>query len=190
MNVRTLSRWFLIIGLFMVVAIVWSVLSTSSASAQCDTPPKSSCNSCHAQVDHLAGMGEWNSAHLDQDMCTNCHGGNGSTMEKVSAHVGVVAQPLSDIYTDCHSCHPADYAERSAQYAATLNVTPGSCATPTPVVVNNVSGGPPPGGITLESHSVSTTIQPKSFLLIAGGLATLAFFFFGLGWLGKHCLGS
>ncbi len=190
MYVKALFHWFLVISVLLMTALFWSILSISPVSAQCGTPPKSSCLSCHAQVDHLAGMGEWNKIHLNQDMCTNCHGGNGSTMDKDLAHAGMVVQPLSDIYTDCHSCHPIDYTTLSAQFAATLNVTPGSCATPTPVPMNNVSGGPSPGGITTGSHSSSATIQPQPFLLIAGGLATLIFFFLGLGWLGKHRLGS
>jgi hypothetical protein len=42
-------------------------------------------------------MSEWNNVHINQDMCINCHGGNGSTMNKDLAHESVVAQPLSEI---------------------------------------------------------------------------------------------
>jgi hypothetical protein len=186
MSVKTLIRWFLIVALFLMVSLVLGLRSVSPVMAQCENPPKSSCISCHGRVDHLAGMGEWNGVHVSQDMCTSCHGGNGSTMDKDLAHEGIVAQPLSDIYTDCHSCHPTNYVARSAQFAATLHVTPGSCATPTPVALINNSGGLPPGSIIMPSDQAKGHSLWGSFLMATGGLATLAFFLLGLWWLERH----
>jgi hypothetical protein len=185
MSAKTLSRWFLIFTLLLVGTLIWCVISTSPASAQCDTP-KSSCISCHGQGNHVTSIGDWNSVHVNQDMCINCHGGNGSTMDKDLAHESIVVQPLSDIYTNCHSCHPTDYTVRAAQFAATLNVTLGSCATPTSIAINNNSGGPPPGSIVMPSESSSITTQQQPFILTIGWLAILAFFLLGLGWLEHH----
>ena len=123
---------------------------------------------------------------FNQDMCTACHGGNGSTMDKKLAHEGMVAQPLSDIYTDCHSCHPADYQEKSAQYASTLQETSGSCATPTPFPMNIVSGGELPGNMAIPSNIASAAFRQQPFVLIAGWLVILIFFFVGLVWLERH----
>jgi hypothetical protein len=64
--------------------------------------------------------------------------GNGAA----AAHQNLVANPLDDIYTNCHSCHPDDYQARAERFAAELGVTPGSSPTPTPVPVGLVVGHP------------------------------------------------
>jgi hypothetical protein len=107
-------------------------------------------------------------------------------MNKDLAHEGVVAQPLSDIYTNCHSCHPTDYIERADQLAATLNVTPDSCATPSTVAFHSASSGSHTGSTTILLNSTGGVSTWKSFLLITGMLASLAIFFLGLGYLNNH----
>jgi len=102
MKKRILYRWLFTLCTLIGVTLVMFAVSTSRVSADCSVPPKSSCISCHAPDGHVAAMGEWNSVHLNQDMCISCHGGNGSTMDMSLAHAGMVPQPLSDIYTDCH----------------------------------------------------------------------------------------
>jgi len=186
MSRKILVRWLLTMALLLVVALIGCAVSTASVLADCGTPQKSSCISCHAPDGHVEGMGEWNSVHLSQDMCINCHGGNGSTMDKALAHQGIVAQPLSDIYTDCHSCHPADYVARSDQMAASLNVTPGCIATPTAIAVYSGSGGPQSRSITTSSGGTGVISSGKSIMFIIGALASLIFFLLGLGWLDSH----
>ncbi len=182
MSTRRSFRWLLVPALFLGGVLTWLLTTTLRVSAQCETPPKSSCLACHAQGNHLSGMGEWNAAHIRQDMCVACHGGNGSAPDEKSAHAGITAQPLSDVYTDCHSCHPADYLARSAQFAAVLNVTPGSCATPTSAASVNNTSGRPPGNIHLPSSPWSP------FAIVMAGLASLAAFFLALIWLDRHKL--
>jgi hypothetical protein len=189
MSTRSLFRWSLIVIAILMAILAWCAFSTSPASAQCDTP-KSSCVSCHGTGNHVTGMGEWNSVHVNQDMCIYCHGGNGNTMDENLAHEGIVAQPLSNIYTDCHSCHPSDYIERSAKFAATLNVTPSSCATPTSIAVSNGSGELPPGGINIPTNPVNATQSQQPFLVIGAMLSILALFLFGLVWLERHQMKS
>jgi hypothetical protein len=184
MPARFMFRWFLMTALLILVALAWCVFSTSPVAAQCGTP-KSSCISCHGQGNHVTGMGNWNSVHVNQDMCIDCHGGNGNTMNNDLAHEGIVAQPLSDIYTDCHNCHPSDYIARSAEFAATLSVTPSSCATPTAIALNNVSGESPPSNIIIPSKIASATIHPQSIVLILGWTVILTFFVLGIGWLSR-----
>lgn len=186
MNKKILFRWLLTICILMGVTLVWCVVSTSRVSADCSVPPKSSCISCHASDGHVTAMGEWNNVHLNQDMCTSCHGGNGSTMDKSLAHEGMVAQPLSDIYTNCHSCHPTDYQARSNQLAATLNITPESCATPTAVAVYIGSSGSHTGSSSMSINSSAGVSIWKTFLLITGMLAIMAIFLLGLSWLNNH----
>jgi hypothetical protein len=190
MSRKILFRWLLTITLIFIVVIICFAMSISRVLADCGTPPKSSCISCHAPDGHVTAMGEWNSVHLNQDMCTSCHGGNGSTMDKGLAHEGIVAQPLSDIYTDCHSCHPTDYQARSNQLAATLLVTPDSCATPTAVALYAESGGSHTGSTSMSLNSNAGVSTWKTFLLITGILASLAIFLLGLSWLNNHRVNS
>jgi hypothetical protein len=157
----------------------------SPAFAQCGNPPPSSCTSCHAQQDPVENKGEWHVVHASKDICTKCHGGNASTMDKDLAHQGMTANPLSDIYTDCHSCHP-DYIDRAAPYAATLQVTPSSCATPTAAAIGNVSNGMPPKGTAMQSNLMGTSTVSQVFLFITGGLTLLVLFCISACWLGEH----
>ena len=134
-------KWSLIwhgIGIVCLVTglTLWVV---SPASAQCgDNPPKSSCITCHEKEDPVYQQGEWHAIHAKKDICTSCHGGNCASMDKTLAHVSMVANPLDDIYTSCHSCHPDDYTTRAARFAVVLGVTPGSIATPTVVPTSQV----------------------------------------------------
>jgi hypothetical protein len=167
-------------GLLLLLA-----MGAVSARAQCEGPQQSSCSTCHAQEDPVNEKGEWHIIHASKDICINCHGGNGSATDKDLAHEGIMAHPLEDIYTDCHSCHP-DYATRAAQFAPILGVTPGSCATPTPAAVSNISGGSHPGNISVPADLMSAPPPSQAFLMISGGLAVLALFLFGLVWLDRH----
>ncbi len=168
--------------LFFSLFFVWRPFSVS---AQCGNPQPSSCITCHTKEYPVTDKGAWHSIHASKDICVNCHGGNVSTMDKNLAHESMLSQPLSDIYTDCHHCHP-DYIERAVPFAATLQITPSGCATPTPVAVSNVSSGLPPNGIVMPSGSVSTFSPFQSSLLILGGLALMVFFCISACWLGEH----
>ena len=110
-------------GTICLATCVFGLWQSSSAFAQCGSPQPSSCITCHAEKDPVIDRGEWHSAHASKDLCINCHGGNGSATDENLAHKDMLAQPLSDIYTNCHSCHP-DYVERAVPYAATLRITP------------------------------------------------------------------
>jgi hypothetical protein len=84
-------------------------------------------------------QGIWHSIHARKDCCSNCHGGNCSAAEKDIAHVGIFSNPLEDVYTNCHACHPDDYWRRAEVFAAELRITPASRATPTPVPTNDLA---------------------------------------------------
>jgi hypothetical protein len=169
----------------LLLLLLGSLLLTPSVLAQCGEPPKSSCMTCHEKEAPVAENGEWHVVHASKDICLNCHGGNGSTMEKDLAHEGMMAEPLADIYTDCHSCHP-DYQQQAAQYAPILGITPGSCATPTPIAVGNNSDGPTSGSSVVPSELVATASLPTAFFIASGGMAALALFLLALIWLASH----
>jgi hypothetical protein len=129
--------------LLLGTAIVYWSLAPSPAAAQCgDNPQELSCVTCHDQQDPVYQKGEWHAVHARKEVCTSCHAGNCSTMDKDLAHEGLVADPLTDIYTGCHGCHPDDYATRAARFAVVLAVTPGSVATPTAVPTRQVVDHP------------------------------------------------
>lgn len=180
-------KWFFLGSFitFLGVMVVLVILTASPVQAQCGVTQPSSCTTCHAQEDPVNGKGEWHIIHASKDICINCHGGNAAAMDKDLAHESLTANPLSDIYTDCHSCHP-DYDARAQVFASTMGVTPGSCATPTPVPVSNISGVPPSGGINIPTNLVSTTSSPQPFLIIGAMLSILALFLFVLVWMGRH----
>jgi len=175
MSTKVLFRSFYIASLAGIMML--AVIGGTPVQAQCENPQPSSCTTCHALEYPVNEKGEWHVIHASKDICMNCHGGNGSAMEKDLAHEGLTAHPLNDIYTDCHSCHP-DYDERAAQFAPILGVTPGSCATPTSIPVSNIPGEPPSGSISLP-----TTPSSQYFLVISVSLLILTLFLFGLGWL-------
>jgi hypothetical protein len=120
--------------------LIWA-LTPSPVAAECGSnpPPDSSCYTCHVQEHPVAGNGDWHGIHANKDCCAKCHGGNCSTMDEASAHEGMIANPLSDIYTNCHSCHPDDYQVVAKTFAMALGITPASIATPTPVSAEKVN---------------------------------------------------
>jgi hypothetical protein len=183
MSTKILFRWIFISSLAMIILLLW--IGPATVHAQCGVTQPSSCATCHAQEDPVSGKGEWHIIHASKDICINCHGGNATTMNKDLAHEGLTSNPLSDIYTDCHSCHP-DYDARAQIFASTLSVTPGSCATPTPVPGTGAAGQPQSGGINNPTNLVSTTPSSQPFLIIGAMLSLLVFFVFGLVLMQRH----
>ena len=148
------SWFFFAAGALIVLVAAVSLFVPSVAHAQCGEPPVSSCKTCHQP----ALTGEWHAIHASKDLCINCHGGNGTVMTASLAHEGMTAHPLSDIYTDCHSCHPDDYALRAERFASTLGETVGSCATPTAAAAAPVSYEP----MVVEPASMEGMVRPSS----------------------------
>jgi len=157
--------------------LIWA-LTPSLVSAQCGSnpPPDSSCYTCHVQQDPVAGNGEWHGVHARKDCCAKCHGGNCSTMEKDIAHQGMIANPLSDIYTDCHSCHPDDYQAKAAVFAAELDITPGSIATPTPVPAGKAQAVP----LVILPAPTSTVSPAFPLSLLLGNSVIIILFISGI----------
>ena len=184
-------RWFhsicILVGLLTVsLVVLW--IAPARVLAQCEIPQPSSCTTCHQSQDPVADKGEWHSIHASKDICINCHGGNGTAMDKDAAHLGMVAKPLSDVYTDCHSCHPDDYQARAGEFAATLQVTPGSCVTPTAVVAANMGGRPPAVNAAMPIQTAGLAASAPPYALMAVVLLAFILFCAGLRWLDAHRL--
>lgn len=133
MKPKVCRKFFFWVGFF---SLMLALLVTNPALAQCgDTPEESSCITCHEReaADPVMQNGEWHNIHAAKDCCWNCHGGNTTAQEEELAHMGMTTQPLSDIYTDCRSCHPDDYQQRAGRFALALGITPAGSATATPL---------------------------------------------------------
>ncbi|PWB49559.1 MAG: hypothetical protein C3F13_19385 [Anaerolineales bacterium] len=97
-------------------------------------------------------------------------------MDKDLAHQGIVANPVSDIYTNCHSCHPDDYQTRADIFANKLDIIPGSIATPTPAPSGKVLAAP----LVILPSPVSTTSFALPLPLILGGSSIIILFILGI----------
>jgi hypothetical protein len=64
----------------------------------------------------------WHVSHAFGDFCYICHAGNNQSMDKTTAHTGMVP-PLSDIKAGCQSCHPNDLTDRAQVYAGALGIS-------------------------------------------------------------------
>jgi hypothetical protein len=182
------TKWF-VPGSIIVAFVAGILLLTVVAlpvRAQCGEPQDLYCVNCHPEQAQFKATDEWHSSHYAIAACTACHGGNATAAEKDPAHEGLIANPLSDVYTGCHQCHPKDYQTVASGYAVKLDITPGSCATPTAVPVGNLPGGFSGGNLVLPSTAHATTAAAQSIGWIAASLAVLVLFFGGLGWLEKH----
>ena len=180
-----LRKLSMLVGVFLVAgAVIWSFWP-APVSAQCGVNLlDSSCFKCHTAESEYFGKGEWHSIHAPKDCCANCHGGNCAATDKELAHQGMIPNPLEDIYTNCHACHPYDYQERAARFAATLNITPASRETPTPYPLPPVE--PPKPGFIMPTDLLTAPTALHPLGLIIGGLALLALTFLGIGWLEKR----
>lgn len=166
--------------------ILLSALVTTNVRADCGEPQDLKCVQCHAEQAQYSAADEWHGSHYKVASCTNCHAGNASSSDKDIAHVSLVANPLSDVYSGCHQCHPNDYLTIAEGYALKLGITPEACVTPTPVPqgvmpVNFIGSdlNIPPAGAGGPSLGVSIA-------WIAGAVLLLTFFISGLRWLSRH----
>ena len=145
----------LLLGTILVVGqfFFWPI---SAANAQCGSQA-SSCKNCHEVQgqDPVNNDGTgWHEAHAFGDFCFICHGGNNQSMDKDTAHAGMVP-PLSDVQAGCASCHPNDLMDRAQVYATALGVevgTSGGGKAPNPP-----SSSPPSSGSSAATPGVSSS---------------------------------
>jgi hypothetical protein len=172
-----ITRRILCISLVMFLTIIWA-LTPSHVFAQCgsDTPPDSTCYTCHLAEKPSPDDSLWHGIHASKDCCARCHGGNCMSMDQDLAHQGIVTNPLSDIYTNCHSCHPDDYQARAELFAAELDFTPSSSPTSTPVIAGESLAKP----LVILAAPTPVTHSVSPIPLIFGGLAFITLFLLGL----------
>ena len=93
--------------------------------------------------------------------------------EKELAHVGIIANPLEDVYTNCHACHPDDYWQRAETFAVELNITPSSRATPTFVPTSDPASRQPTILILPPAGTPPLSADPQALFLVSLALATI-----------------
>lgn len=126
MSQKIITFFFLGLGMLLLVSSVF-LMTATPVKAQCGSQA-SSCKNCHetqAQKPVNNDGTSWHTQHAFGDFCYICHAGNNQATEINASHTGMVA-PLSDIITNCKSCHPNDYEARAQVYATTLGVTVGT----------------------------------------------------------------
>ncbi len=172
-------------GALLLLVVMVMLSGPQPVLAQCGGQPeqRSSCIACHEVQAPVAGKGEWHSVHAHMDVCVNCHGGNARTLIEADAHSAMFADPLVDIYTDCHSCHPTDYASLANRYAVAAGVTAGSCATPTALPADISQPRPPFTSLVSSSAPGAPATSSNPLSLIAAAIPVLILLFFGMGWL-------
>jgi hypothetical protein len=183
---RKSPRWLLVVSVILVVVGLALWLTPAAVSAQdggvpessgCSQPNESTCCTCHAQTHPVLNEGEWHAIHVPKQCCRNCHGGNDTTMDKDQAHVGMMSNPLDDIYLNCYPCH-TDYEQRAQRFAAVLGVTPKSSQPITAAALLQPPSServPPPLVSTpAETTSAVNPILWVLIVLVGGLLAGLA----------------
>lgn len=183
LNKRSISMAF--VGVTLVIISLLSLGNPFPVKAQCAQPgdQPSSCITCHEAQFPISKEGEWHMIHADKDICTYCHGGNATSNDKEVAHESMTTNPLDDIYTDCHACHP-DYDERAERFATALGITPGSCATPTPIAAGHDTNEPPSQEIVIPTNNAiaSSTQLQVNLLLVSSGMLIVAVILFAISW--------
>jgi hypothetical protein len=154
----------IVLGVIVLVGLVvfWPA---KNANAQCGSQA-SSCKNCHEvqAQDPVNNDGTgWHQSHAFGDFCYICHGGNNQSMDKDTAHTGMV-DPLSDVNAACMSCHPNDLMERSQVYATALGVDIGTGSTP-PDAGSGPTGGSSPGGDSSSSSEEPAASSPAGMVV-------------------------
>lgn len=131
------------------------------ANAQCGSQA-SSCKNCHEvqEQDPVNNDGTgWHESHAFGDFCYICHGGNNQSMDKDTAHTGMVP-PISDVQASCASCHPNDLMDRAQVYATALGVEVGTGSGGDPP--EQPSSSPPTSGSSEESSGGNASASSGS----------------------------
>jgi len=173
MSKKSISR-FTFLAVFILLMVSFSLAYPASVSAQCGTGQQvSSCKNCHELLTPAFSKSEWHSLHAGKNTCVDCHGGNATDMDKTQAHVGIFANPLTGVYTNCHSCHPSSYQDRAENFGEILHFTPTGLNAPisynqplSKKVVENTIVMRTPDTIT-----PSRDIDLSTALILSGGAA-------------------
>lgn len=131
----------MVLGVLLIAGLI-VLWPTEDASAQCGSQA-SSCKNCHEVQgqDPVNNDGtSWHQSHAFGDFCYLCHAGNSQSMDKATAHTGMVP-PLSDVKAACQSCHPGDLMDRAQVYATALGVEVGTGGGSTPSSSGDSTGG-------------------------------------------------
>ncbi len=165
---------------FILVAVfVFACLfgGTTPAQAQTPAPQKDdSCIACHENLYLLHDTGKWYCLCGIAASCIDCHGGVAGAVTEEAAHQSMIAAPTHDEAARCQGCHPQDYSERVAKFAA----------------LGGIRATPPPAAPYQPAHDAQTQpaadLQPQPApLWRILGLSASALSFIGLIFFAVRC---
>jgi len=165
-RIARLLPWLLVLA-----AAVAFLAGTASAAAQ--GPARDgddSCYACHEQLYRLHDIGKAFCLCGAPMECTCCHGGVTGELDEEAAHLGMVANPLTEAAPPCQSCHQDDFEARQAIFAARAGVS----ATPCPTMEALIEAIVPPAAPAEPSGLEAWQIAVLALL----GLALVALGFF------------
>ena len=180
MSVKPVSHFIFLLAaslLFVSFLLLWN---PAPVSAQCGTGGQvSTCLNCHQIQTPAFSQSEWHKIHAGKNTCIDCHAGNATAPEKSLSHLGMYANPLSDVYTNCHSCHPADYQQRAGSFAKITHFIPAGLALPEKnLAISNHANKYEILLQTTDTSTPSRAIDLPSMLILSGGIATAFILFF------------
>jgi len=178
MSGKSIPRSFFLFAAAFLFIVPLSLGYFTPVSADCGTGSgSSSCVNCHQSPGSSISQGAWHTSHAGKSACIDCHGGNATTLDKAQAHIGVFGDPLTDVYTNCHACHPSDYAGRAGNFAKTLNVTPSGLLAQ--ARIQQVSAVKPENEVIIQSEDVNrhSSIGIFPTILVASGGVVIALIF-------------
>jgi hypothetical protein len=108
--------WIAVITMFLMGTLL---IGITPAFAQTPSPEKDdTCVACHENLYVLYDTGKWYCLCGETPHCSYCHGGVVGTLDEKTAHQGMIANPVGDNTAICQNCHPEDYSEHVAMFAA------------------------------------------------------------------------
>ena len=163
MKSKVLRLW---MAVFSTVLMGTLFIGIAPAWAQTPSPEKDeSCMACHENLYVLHDTGKWYCMCGTKARCTYCHHGVLGALDEETAHQGMIANPVRDNAAVCQNCHPDDYTEHVAMFAAHGGLSPTPISLPT--------YNPALAGVNTEPVSDLLRPQPLETWRVAGLGATV-----------------
>ncbi len=180
MSANSISRFTLSLATSLLLIVTLSFWYPAPVSAECGTGQQiSSCINCHQLQTPSLGQSQWHTLHAGKNTCVDCHAGNQTVFTKEQAHLGIFANPLTNVYTNCHACHPSDYQKRGNSFAEILHFSAAGLSAPNQnQLVSNNSVDNEIITKTEDSRKPSAAIDLPIVLILSGGAAVAMVFLF------------
>jgi hypothetical protein len=175
----------LVIGLLSVSFLGLATLTQPARAVALPAQPEiaqteSACNNCHDNQYYLYDRGKAYCVAHARTRCVDCHNGDPTALDKITAHTNLVAWPVrAGNDSKCQSCHRQDVKAHVERFAAIAGFSP---AADMPQNVYNYIPSPVSNAAPTISAGDDLPWQAKilvglaTVLLLAGGLVLSGFF--------------